>query len=240
MAGLIKEELPFGQRLGLMLSKPGRKALRAFGDYPVGDYRVIVDVGAARGDYAARAALLFPLTRAVMVEARPKAAADIRARFKGDPRFSVVEAAISDECGRTTFHVNEMEDSSSILSIDRSVSESAFGKSFGNVEEIDVETMTLDALYQKEGLAAVDLLKVDIQGAEKRLIAGGAAALAKTGSVLIEVNFERFYDGAPLFHEIDALMNDRGFRLRSLLKPKLDRGGRFLAYANALYLRRTP
>jgi FkbM family methyltransferase len=129
---------------------------------------VIIDVGAARGDYAARAAMLFPITRAVMAEARPNAARDIRERFRCDPRFSVVEAAISDQCGETVFHVNEMKDSSSILNVNRTATESAFGKSFGTVEEIIVKTLTLDALYENENLHAVDLLKVDIQGAERR------------------------------------------------------------------------
>jgi FkbM family methyltransferase len=238
MAGLIKDRHPLWKRILTMSSKAKRKAFRTFADYPDVPYRVIVDVGAARGDYAARAAMLFPVTRAVMVEARPNAAQDIRERFRGDPRFSVVEAAISDECGETVFHVNEMKDSSSILNVNRSATEATFGKSFGTVEEIVVKTLTLDALYRDENLQSVDLLKVDIQGAEMRLIAGGGEALGKTRAVLLEVNFERFYDDAPLFHEIEATMTAAGFRLRSLLKPKLDRSGEFLAYANALYLRR--
>lgn len=82
------------------------------------------------------AAMMFPVTRAVMVEARTNAAQDIRERFRGDPRFSVVEAAISDEWGETVFHVNEMKDSSSILNVNRFVTEATFGKSFGTVEEI--------------------------------------------------------------------------------------------------------
>jgi hypothetical protein len=56
--------------------------------------------------------------------------------------------------------------------------------------------------------------------------------------VLLEVNFERFYDGAPLFHEIEATMTAAGFRLRSLLEPRLNRSGDFLSYADALYLHR--
>jgi FkbM family methyltransferase len=223
-----------------MFSKTGRKALRTFGDHPAGEVRTLVDVGAARGDYVARAALVFPLERAVMVEARPEAADAIRARFLGDKRFSVIGAAVSDIRGKTVFHVNEEADSSSMLVINRSVSEGTFGRSFGTVREIEVDTITLDELYRTERLDHVDLLKVDIQGAEKRLIAGGGEALKKTASILLEVNFVRYYEGAPLFHEIDALMDAHGFRLRSLLKPKLDRSGRHLAYANALYLRHEP
>jgi FkbM family methyltransferase len=213
MAGLIKDDYPLWMRMLTISSKAKRKAFRTFAEYPNAPYRVIIDVGAARGDYAARAAMLFPVTRAVMVE-----------------------AAISDECGETLFHVNEMADSSSMLHVNRSTSESAFGKSFGTLEEIVVKTLTLDTLYKNENLLSVDLLKVDIQGAEMRLIAGGGEALRKTRAVLLEVNFERFYEGAPLFHEIEATMNAAGFRLRALLEPRLDRSRGFLAYADALYL----
>ena len=236
MAELIEDRLPLGKKLRLLVSKAGRKALRTFAGYPAAPYQVIVDVGAARGDYGARAALVLDVRRVVMVEALPDAAARLRTRFAGDQRFTVVEAALADACGQATFHVNESEDSSSILPVSRVVTETAFGRSFQTAREIVVKTLTLDELHRQEKLDIVDLLKVDIQGAEGRLIAGGGEALARTRAALLEVNFERFYDGAPLFHEIDAMMTDRGFRLRSLLKPRLAKSGKWLAYANALYV----
>lgn len=239
MARLVKNRFPAWRRALFQLSRPQRRALREFATYPDLAYRVIVDVGAARGDFSSHAARLFNLDRVILVEARPDAAQALRTRFSSDKRFQISPVAISDVNGRTVFHVNEEVDSSSLLPVDSALMEKTFGRSFGTSKAIDVETLTLDTLYDRENLTAVDLLKVDIQGAEQRLIAGGTTALARTRAVVMEVNFERFYESAPLFSEIDALMRARGFRLHSLQEARLDATGNWLAYGNALYTRGT-
>ena len=79
-------------------------------------------------------------------------------------------------------------------------------------------------------------MKVDIQGAERLMIEGGEAALTTLGLLYIELSYERFYSGAPLAHEIESLLWERGFRLRSLHESRLGKNGA-LAYTNALFMR---
>jgi len=81
---------------------------------------------------------------------------------------------------------------------------------------LEVKTLRLDEV---PGLAPVDLLKIDIQGAELDALKGGEATLAKTGAVIIEQRFFPLYQGEPLFAEVDLELRRQGFRLHRFLQP---------------------
>jgi FkbM family methyltransferase len=69
-----------------------------------------------------------------------------------------------------------------------------------------VQCYTLDEIFTAENLTRIDLLWVDIQGAEKEMIAGGKAALAKTRYCFMEAENQEFYEGQALKPELIALM----------------------------------
>lgn len=130
--------------------------------------------------------------------------------------------------------VNNARDSSSILPI-TDVAEVVFGKQMHEVEKVEVPVITLDDLFGQSRIDSVDLMKVDIQGAEKMMIEGGKEAIKRVKLMYIEVSFEEFYEGCALFKDFDSLLNDHGFKLRSFHESRLGTDG-CMAYANALYL----
>lgn len=76
---------------------------------------------------------------------------------------------------------------------------------YPNTEFTGVNTVPcwkLDTLFCKEWLTKIDLLWVDIQGAERDMIAGGAGALARTRYLFIEVEDGELYEGQALKHEL--------------------------------------
>jgi hypothetical protein len=76
-----------------------------------------------------------------------------------------------------------------------------------------VPCYTLDTIFRCEGLAKIDLLWVDIQGAERDMIQGGGFALAHTRYLFIEAETEELYAGEALKPELLALLGDHGFAL---------------------------
>lgn len=55
-----------------------------------------------------------------------------------------------------------------------------FGTSTANaVAELTINTDTLDAVAQREQLAAIDFMKIDVEGAEPLVIAGGQTSIAQ-------------------------------------------------------------
>ena len=76
--------------------------------------------------------------------------------------------------------------------------------------------MTLPELMTRENLENVDLLKLDLQGAERLVLTGGADALDRVRVIYAEVFFEPLYAGAWLFWEMNEFLSGRGFKLCGL------------------------
>jgi FkbM family methyltransferase len=74
-------------------------------------------------------------------------------------------------------------------------------------EKLPVTTRRLDDLAE---IAALDMLKIDVQGAEVSVFKGGRERLARAVAVHTEVCFLSLYQGQPLFGEIDLELRSLG------------------------------
>jgi len=90
---------------------------------------------------------------------------------------TAIQEAVMDGCGKMMFFQH-----SDILS------GNACRDTFGNAERLDVEAISLDA-YFSEGPARVDLVKMDIEGAEYAALQGMVGILKKNPSLRIVVEF---------------------------------------------------
>ena len=90
---------------------------------------------------------------------------------------------------------------------------------------MEMETTTLDAVWQQEQLRAPQFCQIDVQGANLNVLRG-AAHLLETSvlAVQIEVEFSPLYVGEPLFAEVDQWLRDRGFVLFDLTTARCHRG----------------
>jgi hypothetical protein len=75
-------------------------------------------------------------------------------------------------------------------------------------QQIPVTTRKLDDIAQ---IAHLDFLKMDVQGAEREVLAHGRAKLADTVVIQTEVSFVPLYRGQPVFGEIDLALRELGF-----------------------------
>jgi FkbM family methyltransferase len=205
----------FAQEVRSLFDKQYRRAFRNLRHLPRVDYRNIIDAGANRGAFTDAFLRLHKPERLVLVEALPELAFRLQERYAGDPRISVVAAALSDREGEAPFEINRSEASSSLLPIDPRNSE-WFSRDLGVADSIVVPTLTLSELMRRENLERVDLLKLDLQGAERMVLTGGAGALDRVRVIYTEVFFEQLYSGAWLFWETNEFLSRQGFRLCGL------------------------
>jgi FkbM family methyltransferase len=205
----------FAQEIRSLFDKPYRRAFRNLRNLPHVDYRFVIDAGANRGAFTDAFLCLHRPERVVLVEAIPDLAMKLQARYEGDPRISVVSAALSDQTGEAQFEINKSEASSSLLPIDPRNSE-WFGRDLSVANSITVLTLTLPELMKRQQLERVDLLKLDLQGAERLVLSGGAEVLDRVRVIYTEVFFERLYAGAWLFWEMNEFLAGRGFKLCGL------------------------
>jgi FkbM family methyltransferase len=138
---------------------------------------VIVDLGSNVGISVLYFASRFPQARIVAVEAEPGAYERLRANTGHLHRVTAVHAAIADHDGQAV-----------IFSGDESWGASTIRAPEHSAEHV-VPAMTLDRLAEVHRLDRIDLLKMDVEGAEVPILRS-AQALRRAGTVIFEFHRE--------------------------------------------------
>jgi FkbM family methyltransferase len=194
----------------------------------------IIDVGAHQGNFTRSIDRLCHIERGILVELQPERAEQLRHEFPS-PRFQVVEAALSDHPGTLELEINVFDQTTSILSIRRELSDFAC-IDVARRQKLQCTASTLDTVAGESGWKHIDLLKLDVQGAEHLVIKGGEAALARTKMIWTEVSFKQLYDGACMYNELFELLQSAGFALFEL-EPGFRNASGELVQADALFMR---
>jgi len=193
----------------------------------------VIDIGAHDGDFTRALSLKFEIAHALLVEALPHKAAKLRAEFSG-AQYAVVECAATDHAGTVDFEVNQMEETSSLLKIHRDLPEHA-SLPLANTNTLRVEARTLDAIAAP--LGEIDVLKIDVQGAELLVLQGGQATIARTRFMWIEVSFKQLYENSPTFIDVYEACDRAGFGLGDMQAAFRGPAGEMLQ-ADVLFLRK--
>lgn len=89
---------------------------------------------------------------------------------------------------------------------------------------LEIETTTLDAFCQAEGINTIDFLQIDVQGADLDVLEGASEILKRDVlGVQIEVEFSPLYSNQPLFADVDTHLRSLGFNLFDLRVGRLHR-----------------
>jgi FkbM family methyltransferase len=71
--------------------------------------------------------------------------------------------------------------------------------------QVEVEMITLDDIVEKNSIARIDLMKIDVEGHEEAVLAGGERALGMTRKVVME------FHGPEILDRVRKFLSDRGF-----------------------------
>jgi FkbM family methyltransferase len=202
----------------------------------LGNVRIggIVDAGASTGRISRIFLRRFPEAHVYAFEPNPLYRSSLKDYAAQDPRFHPFFAALSDRAGTVELLVTESPGNSSLLAPDSNLREiDPVGSQVR--QRVSVEAMTLDRWAQRAG-ADIGILKLDIQGAELRVLRGASRLLRNTiRAVYTEILFNSLYQGGALFSEIDGHLRGQGFVLHDIYKPKYH-GNHRIMWANALYV----
>jgi FkbM family methyltransferase len=92
------------------------------------------------------------------------------------------------------------------------------GLDWGQGERVTASVTTLDEVAAE--VAAITLLKVDVEGWEPHVLRGGSAALRRTKSVLIEINKPALKKAGSSAEELYGLLRDAGFTAFPPVAPR--------------------
>ena len=181
--------------------------------------RTVLDVGAHKGDLTAIYLKTFPRATIYSFEPSPESFERLQIRFKGNLSVKPVQLAISSEGGQSTFFVNRNSATNSLLP--KTVDADKWADTSGdmtNLNRITVETTTIDKFCQENQLDAIQILKLDLQGAELKALQGARRSLRRKAIslVFLETNFVPIYEGQCTFTEIVEYLSEYDYRLFNL------------------------
>jgi len=174
------------------------------------DINTVVDVGAHEGEFATMIHGVLPRAMLISFEPLPDVHRELVSNMREVPNFTAFNCALGDANTRTSMHRNEFSDSSSLLEIE-DLHKQAFPFTARTTSE-SIEVKRLDDVVADLSLPNNILIKIDAQGYEDKVIAGGEKLVARAKLIIAEVSFKPLYKGQPLFDDIYELLKQRGFK----------------------------
>jgi len=185
---------------------------------------IIFDIGAHEGQSILFFSKLFPDAFIYSFEPDPdtfKILSNITSE-----NLKLENIALSDKTGETSFYKNSISHTNSLFKVNHNSKDSisiSNAKSENNEtffnglnQEIKVKTSTLDFYISSNNIKTIDLLKIDVQGAEVNVLNGAFSSLQKTKCVILEISFYDYYETQTSFFDIEKILSPMGFKLYSI------------------------
>lgn len=187
------------------------------------DCKMVVDIGANRGQFALMARHTYPNAKIISFEPLPEPAAVFRRVFSSDRSVVIHNAAVGSESKECVMHVSARDDSSSLLPIS-----SLQGEIFPGTEEVgtvNVSVAPLNTFVSEDDIIGPALLKLDVQGFELDALRGCESLLHRFEWVYCECSFVELYSGQKLAADVIAWLADKGFYIKGIYNPAYDSEG---------------
>ncbi len=209
MKALIQSLLrPFGLRLSRLRDDRGPNygasvlfsTLKRFG-FSLG---LVLDIGANHGNWTRAALKYFPEAQYVLLEPQDHLKVCVQDLIDAGYKIRRVNAGVADHAGVVPFFVSARDDSSSFLTRDNQSQPSVASETMVAVE-------TLDAILSKYRLPVPDMVKIDAEGFDLKVMQGASSLIGKTDVFLLEASVL-----CPFENSVARVVNtmaDFGYRL---------------------------
>jgi FkbM family methyltransferase len=167
----------------------------------------------------------------------PDSAAVLRRRMNGRPNVQVHEIALGDTTGIVSFHLNVGEQTNSLLD-NLAPGQSPYDPVQQHLSQVQVQAMTLDEWAAKFEPNGMLLIKADIQGAERLLVAGGKKTFAeRVAAFYTEICILPQYENQTSLCELNQTMvEELGFALFDIYPCTKDELGR-AAFTDVMWVK---
>ena len=196
---------------------------------------VIFDVGAYIGETALKYREIFPDSVVYCFEPFPDSFEKIK-QSSNDKFIKPYQIAFSDTIGSKKLNINADLSCNSFFPIVEQ-NKRYYPKSSKNIETVEVSTTTIDNFCRKENIGNIDILKLDVEGAEILTLKGAHDKLSKQDISLIyaEVTFISHYENACKFGELADFLFQYNYTLFNFYGLKTSKNGQ-LRWGNAIFL----
>ena len=192
------------------------------------DEPIIFDVGAHHGQTAGRFREIFPNSTIYSFEPFPESFDQLRQNTRNEPNTKIFNFGLSDRNGVLKFYSNPSSATNSLLSTDINGPKTWNEGLLETKKIIEAEFRTLDSVISEEHIPEVNILKLDVQGAEHLVLKGAISAIQNGQVDLIysEIITQPTYVDQKRFDEALEVFYDCGFDLLNIFNLSLTENGR--------------
>jgi FkbM family methyltransferase len=150
----------------------------------------------------------YPNVSVDIFECSPRYLPELTKKFESEARVKVIGLGVSKDPGEATFYETSLVGTGSLLKVGQ-----LGAKLFGleNTESYQVEVCSIDSHYLAQDLN-IDLLQIDVQGAEMLVMEGATKMLARTRAVFLEVSIKpELYTNSTTWSELSEFLARQGF-----------------------------
>jgi len=133
---------------------------------------------------------------------------------KAGGEWKIFSIALADKDDTSTLYLAKNRAASSLLAPTEGLAANAGVTS--TVGQAEVKTIRLDKLVEEESLRPPDLVKIDVQGFEDRVLAGGAKTIAQDQRIVVEASIRQIYKNQVMLPELLARLVHLGFELEDV------------------------
>jgi FkbM family methyltransferase len=198
--------------------------------------KTIFDIGANIGQFAKEARDKLPQATIYSFEPLRECFDKLNINMAGDENFRSFSFALGENEGNLQMNKSTYAPSSSLLPM-AEMHKTLFPHTKEHTEE-KIEIRRLDDIAKGFNLQKEILIKVDVQGYEDKVIAGGIETFKKAKMILIENSFVELYKGQPLFDDIYEKLKLLGFEYKGSKEQKVDRNSGKIISEDSIFAKR--
>jgi FkbM family methyltransferase len=191
---------------------------------------VILEAGAFDGEDTLQMATLWPESKIHTFEPVPELFKTLKNKLSSKQQVHLYPYALSNKTEKTSLYVSSgMSDGSSSILKPLEHLQAHPEVKFEN--QIVVEAFTIDDWAKKYGIGALDLMWLDMQGAEFKVLEASPVILSTVKVLFTEVSLIETYKGVLLYPEFKKWLEAQGFLVAMEDLPHRDMG-------NVLFVRK--
>ena len=197
---------------------------------------IVFDIGANVGQSIERYRAICPKCFVYSFEPNPKTFNTLQERFRTVTGVRCEQLALGATEGSVSFYATNCAEASSLLPPEEFVRERSPMRNY-DYDLLEVKVDTLDMVVKRLNIWSIDILKIDVQGAELGVLQGAKSLLeeARINIIYSEVLFAENYSGQCDFGDIWSYLKKFGYSVWDVF-PFLHTGLGRLWTGNALFV----
>jgi FkbM family methyltransferase len=168
------------------------------------DPEVIIDCGAACGEWSSNIRSIFPKAKIIGIDANDWC----KGKISGTDITEIQVLSDKDDEEITFYRKKETFENGTFCTGDSIYKELSQHYQTHNTFEVKTKTKTLSSILNKHNINKVDILKIDTQGSELIIMKGLGELLQSVKFIELECSVMEYNQGGCKFHEIVEFLKD--------------------------------